>query len=416
MDKANKTIFHIDVNSAYLSWEALERLNEGEKIDLRSIPSIVGGDPVERRGIVLSKSLPCKPYKIQTGESLYMALQKCPYLTIVPARFQLYEHHSNKLMLYLNQFSDRLQQYSIDEAFIDYSYMEEHFGPPMEAADKIRKGIEAELGFTVSIGVGPNKLLAKMATNLRKPNFTNSLFHSEIEKLWALPIEDLFMAGRATAPKLRRIGIQTIGDLARFDVKYLTPHFKSFSHLLWQYANGIDDSEVESSHAAAKSIGNSTTIPYDVSNYEEANRILLHLCESVGKRLRQNNYAASVISVGIRDNNFDYYSHQRKINSPIDSTSELYRHTVALFKEGWRHRPVRQLAVRAEKLSDSRISQLSLFDQQARDKQKKLDRSIDAMRERFGDEALMRASFLCKDTKENHSLYRFSPFRSAAML
>ena len=416
MINTNKTIFHIDVNSAYLAWEAVERLKEGEKLDLRSIPSVVGGDPVERRGIVLSKSLPCKPYKIQTGESLYSALQKCPQLTVIPSRFHLYEHYSDELMIYLNQFSDRVQQYSIDEAFIDYTYMEEHFGAPMEAADKIRKGIEAEMGFTVSIGVGPNKLLAKMATGLRKPNYTNSLFLHEIEKLWALPIENLFMAGRATAPKLRRIGIQTVGDLARYDIKHLTPHFKSFSHLLWRYANGIDDSEVETTHGPAKSIGNSTTIPYDVSNHEDANRILLHLCESVGKRLRQNNYAASVISVGFRDNKFAFYSHQKKIDSPTDSTSELYRHSVALFKEGWRREPIRQLGIRTEKLSDSRISQLSLFDQPARDKQKKLDRAVDAMRERFGDEALMRASFLCHEKKENHSLYRFSPFRSTGGL
>ena len=412
MEKSNKVIFHIDVNSAYLSWEAVERLKSGETVDVRNIPSIVGGDPLARRGIVLSKSLPCKPYKIQTGESLYSALTKCPHLAVIPARFHLYEQYSDNMMSYLRQFSDRVQQYSIDEAFVDYTFMEEHFGPPLEAADRIRKGIEQEFGFTVCIGLSSNKLLAKMATELRKPNFTNSLFPHEIEKMWALPIEELFMAGRATAPKLRHMGINTIGDLARFDVKYLLPHFKSFSYLLLAYANGIDDSELELEQGPAKSIGNSTTIPYDVSTHEDACRILLHLCESVGKRLRQSNAAASVVSVGFRDNMFEAYSHQRKIAMPTNSTTALYRHCADLFREGWRGKPVRQLGVRAEKLSDSRVSQLSLFGQGEADKNRKLDRSIDSIRERFGDEALMRASFLCRDSKENHSLYRFSPFRS----
>jgi len=414
--KSNKVIFHIDVNSAYLAWEAVERLKSGESQDIRNITSIVGGDPATRRGIVLSKSLPCKPYKIQTGESLFSALQKCPELTIIPARFGLYEKYSDKMINYLSNFSDRVQQYSIDEAFVDYTFMEEHFGSPLEAADKIRIGIREKFGFTVCIGVSSNKLLAKMATELRKPDYTNSLFPHEIEKMWVLPIEELFMAGRATAPKLRRIGIQTIGDLANCDIKYLTPHFKSYANVLWQYANGIDDSVVETTHSPAKSIGNSTTTPFDVNNHEDANRILLHLCESVGKRLRQNNYAASVISVSFRDNKMQFYSHQKKIEVPTDSTTELYGHTVELFKAGWRREPLRQLGVRTEKLSDSRTSQLSLFGQAENDKLKTLDRAIDAIRERLGDESVMRASFLCNDKKENHSLDRFSPFRSTGGL
>ena len=411
-----KVIFHIDVNSAYLAWEAIERLKEGETQDIRLIPAIVGGDPATRRGIVLSKSLLCKPYKIETGESLFSALKKCAGLSIFPARFNLYEKYSEGMIEYLNQFSDRVQQYSIDEAFVDYTFMEEHFGPPMIAADKIRNGIKEKFGFTVCVGVGPNKLLAKMATELRKPDFTNSLFPNEIEKMWALPIEELFMAGRATAPKLRRIGIQTIGDLAHYDVKYLVPHFKSFAHMLWRYANGIDDSEVAVSHAPAKSIGNSTTTPFDVTSYEDANRILLHLCEAIGKRLRKNNVSAAVISVGIRNKSFEYYSHQKKISVPTDITTELYRHTMQVFKEGWRKEPIRQLGVRAEKLYDSQFAQIPLFDQGEMEKLKKVDRSVDIIRQRFGDEAVMRATFLCDGYKDGHSLDKFSPFRATGGL
>jgi DNA polymerase-4 len=347
---------------------------------------------------------------------LFSALKKYPGLTIVPARFWVYAKYSDNMMLYLEQFSDRVQQYSIDEAFIDYTYMEEHFGESMEAADKIRNGIKDLFGFTVCIGVSSNKLLAKMATELRKPNFTNSLYPHEIEKMWALPVEELFMAGRATAPKLRRLGINTIGDLARFDVKYLIPHFKFFAHTLSQYANGIDDSTVEPNFNPAKSIGNSTTIPFDVLNCEDANRMLLHLCESVGKRLRRSNFAASIVSVGFRNNQFIHYSKQKKINIPTNSTTELYKYAAEIFKEGWKHEPLRQLGVRAEKLSDSRLCQLSLFDQPNTDKQKNIDRAVDDIRERFGDESVMRASFLCGDKKSDHSLEKFSPFRSTGGL
>ncbi|MCL1883313.1 MAG: DNA polymerase IV [Defluviitaleaceae bacterium] len=415
--KSNRVIFHIDVNSAYLAWEAVERLKDGETQDIRNIPSIVGGDPATRRGIVLSKSLPCKPYKIQTGESLYSALKKFPELAIIPARFGVYEKYSDNMMHYLGRFSDRVQQYSIDEAFIDYTFMEEHFGSPIEAADKIRNGIKEKFGFTVCVGVSSNKLLAKMATELRKPDYTNTLFPNEIEKMWALPIEELFMAGRATAPKLRRIGIETIGDLAKYDVKLLTPIFKSYANILWQYANGIDESIVETQHAPAKSIGNSITIPFDVTGFEDANRVLLHLCESVGKRLRRSNVAASVISVGIRNSSFQYYSRQMKIGTPTDSTTELYRYAVQIFKEGWRREPVRQLGVRAEKLSSGRVFQMTLLDDDdGREKQKILDRSIDAIRGRFGDESLMRASFLCREKKSEHILEKFSPFRDTGGL
>ena len=384
--------FHIDVNSAYLAWEALERLAAGETLDLRTIPSIIGGDEESRRGIVLSKSLPCKPYGIQTGETLMSARKKCPGLVVIPASFDVYERYSDAMIEYLHQFSDRVQQYSIDEAFVDYTHMERHFGPPLAAADKIREGIYKEFGYTVCVGVGPNKLLAKMATELRKPNFTNSLMHHELDKMWRLPIEDLFMAGRATVPKLRQLGIQTIGDLARFDVRYLVPTFKSQSHTLWEYANGIDHSKIEPHHAPAKSVGNSTTIPYDITRYDDANRVLLHLCESTGKRLRRTGMAAGVVSIGIRNSAFEYYAHQRKLTCPTDSTTELYYHASALFRDVWKNEPVRQLGVRAEKLVDANYAQLSL--EEYRRPSKGMSKSIDAIRLRHGDEAVMRASFL----------------------
>lgn len=414
----DRVFFHIDVNSAFLSWDAIERLKAGEELDIRTIPAIVGGDPTTRRGIVLSKSHPCKPYKILTGESLGSALKKCPFLTIIPGRFDLYQKHSNDLITFLGNFSDRIQQYSIDEAFIDYTHMEEHYGPPLVAADMIRNEIRQRFGFTVSIGVGPNKLLAKMATKLRKPDFTNSLFLHELEKMWVLPIEELFMAGRATAPKLRNIGIDTIGDLAKYDLKHLSPQIKSSvnAYMLWQYANGIDDSEISKNQSAAKSIGNSTTISYDVTSIEAASKELLLLCESVGKNLRENNYQTSVISIGVRNSSFDYYSCQEKFSIPTDSTQELHKHVMRIFKKGWRRDPIRQLGVRAEKLTDSRFTQISLLDNGETDRVKRLDSAIDDIRRRFGNESVMRACFLSENPGQDLSLDKFSPFLATGRL
>ena len=192
-----RVIFHIDVNSAYLSWEAVYRLQHGESVDLRTIPSIVGGDPKTRRGIVLAKSIPAKKYKIQTGETVLQAVMKCPDLVIVPPRYDVYIQASSAMLDILKQYSPKIQRFSIDEVFLDYTYMERHFGDPVTAAHRIKDHIHKELGFTVNIGISTNKLLAKMAGDFEKPNKVHTLFPEEIEeKMWPLPIENFLCAGQ----------------------------------------------------------------------------------------------------------------------------------------------------------------------------------------------------------------------------
>ncbi|MBQ8733881.1 MAG: DNA polymerase IV, partial [Anaerotignum sp.] len=285
----SRIIFHIDVNSAFLSWTAVERLNKGEPIDLREIPSIVGGDSETRHGIVLAKSTPAKKYGIVTGEPIAMALRKCPELVCVPPDFPLYARNSRRMFEILSDYSDRIEQFSIDEGFLEYSGMEKLLGPPLETAEMIRQRIKKELGFTVNIGVSCNKILAKMAGELEKPDKLITLFPEEIEeKLWPLPVEDLFMVGRRTSPRLREMGIRTIGELANFPLPLLEKEFKSFGRMLHAYANGIDDSPVvpESEATELKSIGNSTTTSFDVEDRETAYKILLALSETVSMRLR----------------------------------------------------------------------------------------------------------------------------------
>lgn len=283
-------IFHIDVNSAYLSWEAAYRLQQGEKLDIRTIPSVIGGDESSRHGIVLAKSISAKKYNIKTGESLYEARRKCHELAVFPPRYWLYMQCSSAMHEILEEYTPIIQKFSVDESFLDFSNMENLYPDYMKLAETIKERIKRELGFTVNIGISNNKLLAKVASDLKKPDKIHTLFPDEIEKkMWPLSVEDLYMVGRATVPKLHKLNINTIGDLASYDVDILKNILKSHGELIWNYANGIDNSKVrKSNYIEMKGIGNSTTISFDVEDRETAHKVLLSLCETVGMRLRDS--------------------------------------------------------------------------------------------------------------------------------
>ncbi len=391
----DRTIFHIDVNSAYLSWEAVFRLQHGSKIDLRTIPSVVGGDQENRRGIVLARSIPAKKYSIETGETLFSAKQKCPCLVVVPPNYSLYVKCSNAMLQILREYSSHLQRFSVDEVFLDYSGMEKHFGSPVEAAYTIKDRIHLELGFTVNIGISSNKLLAKMAGELSKPNKVHTLYPHEIEeKLWPLPVNNLYMVGRATAPKLHAMGIRTIGDLAKTDPKRLEFKLKSHGLLIWRYAHGLEDSLVRNDPLGMKGLGNSTTAAFDVEDTETAHKFLLSLVETVAARLREAGYCCQLVSIGLKDTNFRYWSHQKKLFVATDSTEEIYSITKILLKECWRGQPLRQIGVHVSKLSPNQFVQLSLFNHKNAEKKHKLDTVIDKIRAKHGSRALIRATFL----------------------
>ena len=295
-------VFHIDVNSAFLSWEAVYRLaHKGGKLDLREIASAVGGDITLRHGIILAKSIPAKVYGIKTGESIPEAKKKCPNLVLVPPNYGLYEQCSAAFMEILREYSDVVEQYSIDEAFVDMSTSCHLFGTPEQTAVQIKDRIREKLGFTVNIGISTNKLLAKMASDFQKPDRMHTLYPEEIkEKMWPLPVSDLFFVGRATATKLLSMGIRTIGELADADPVWLKKMLKKQGEIIWGFANGIDLSPVLAQPPANKGYGNSTTTPYDVTDVETADRVLLALSETVGNRLRADRVQAGMVSVGIR--------------------------------------------------------------------------------------------------------------------
>ncbi|MCM1027870.1 MAG: DNA polymerase IV [Roseburia sp.] len=394
----NPIIFHIDVNSAFLSWSALELLEKGSETDLRLIPSIVGGDRSTRHGVVLAKSIPAKKYGITTGEPVAAAFRKCPTLVTVPPNHSLYHQRSRQLMDYLHGFCPDIEQVSIDECYMDYSPISSKYASPEEAAALIKDSVLEKFGFTVNVGISDRKVLAKMASDFRKPNLVHTLYRREIrEKLWPLPVSRLFLCGRSSAETLKKLGILTIGDLAASDPRILESHLKSHGRMLWRYANGDDDSLVIPEPAEAKGIGNSVTLAADAATREDAVMILLELAESVGKRLRAAHTKAGQVCTEIKYSTFRSVSHQTALPAPSASTDVLYRTACTLFDELWDGSPIRLLGVRAGKLSEEdQPVQLSLFDEDfpTDEKRRKLDAALDQIRSKYGKEAIKRGSLM----------------------
>ncbi|MDB2151417.1 MULTISPECIES: DNA polymerase IV [Clostridium] len=389
----DRIVFHVDVNSAYLSWTAVKLLQYGSSIDIREIPSVIGGDIENRHGIILAASISAKELGIKTGEPIFSAMHKCRDLKVYPPDYDWYVKSSNAMVQLLEEYSPKIQRYSIDECFMDCTHFKDNY---KKMAVKVKMRISDELGFNCNIGISTNKLLAKMASDFKPKNTVHTLFKEEIsQKMWPLPAGDLFMVGRATKEKLSKLNINTIGDIAKADVNLLMQKMHSHGKLIYEYANGIDNSEIRKcNYLDIKGIGNSITISYDVETYEEACRILLALTESATMRLRENRSLCSLVVVSVKTNNFLYYSHQKSLENSTDSTNIIYEGIKKAFREAWKGEKIRQLGVRLTKLCSNEYYQESLFDFENNEKQMKLDKTVDEIRKRFGKEAVIRSTFL----------------------
>ncbi len=415
----SRIIFHIDVNSAYLSWTAVEQLKHGAQVDIRTIPAIIGGDQKSRHGIVLAKSIPAKKYGIRTGEPVANALRKCPGIRMEPPDHALYSSYSRELMDFLRTYTPDIEQVSVDECYLDFTGIAHRFHSCIQAAFEIKDRIRETFGFTVNVGISSNKLLAKMASDFEKPDRVHTLFPEEIRvKMWPLPVGELYMAGGSSVETLAKLGIRTIGDLAQADPDILELHLKSHGRTLWNFANGIDDSPVVTWKTEAKGVGNSTTLPADVTEREEAAKVLLKLAESVGRRLRKAEQKAGMVSVEIRYATFENSSHQKQLFTETASDSRIYQAALELFDELWDGRPIRLLGIRTSKLvSADEPWQMSIFDlPQAQPekkeletgeraaaraaKQEKLSRALDEIRKKYGADAVTRGSFLERKEEE----------------
>lgn len=394
-----RVIFHVDANSAFLSWSAAYRVKVlGENRDLREIPSVVAGDKASRHSIILAKSTPAKKYGIQTGEPLFQAMEKCPDLVVIPPDYELYVRASRSFVELLRQFSPVVEQYSIDEAWVDMTGTERLWGPPRLAAEQMRRRIYEELGFTVNVGISSNKLLAKMAGDFEKPNKVHTLFPEEMaEKFWPLPVRDLFLVGASTERKLKQMGLVTIGDLAHADGALLRKRLGKHGETIWHFANGRNADAVSPEPAENKGYGNSVTTARDVTSIPEANAVLLSLCETVAARMRRDGKWGSCVSIHLRTNEFKHFSHQKMLLGATNITTELYRATCELFEEVWDHvTPLRQLGVQVTRLSEEPYQQYDLFSgisPEQFEKKLRLDETVDALRDKFGEDILRRGKF-----------------------
>ena len=401
-------IFHIDVNSAFLSWTAVEQLKNGAEEDLRTIPSIIGGNQESRHGVVLAKSIPAKKYGIVTGEPVANAFRKCPNLVMAPPNHKMYTEYSKRLMQFLREnYTDEIEQASVDECYMNFTGIAHRYASPVAAAFEIKDAVYKEFGFTVNVGISVNHLLAKMASDFEKPNKVHTLFPEEIPaKMWPLPVSELYMAGKSSVEVLHKLEIRTIGELAKTDPDLLELHLKSHGRTLWEFANGKAGDKVVRERVENKGIGNSTTLPKDVTEEEEARKVLLWLSETVGRRVRKEGMKAKMVSVEIKYNTFQSVSHQKQLQRATNADKVIYETACELFHELWNGHPIRLLGIRTSKLVDeAEPEQISIFDLESvsnqnmvkqeirkNEKQEKLDKAVDQIRKKYGEGAIVRGS------------------------
>lgn len=392
----NRLIFHIDVNSAFLSWESVRRVKQGLP-DLRNVPACIGGDPKKRTGIVVAKSIPAKKYGVQTGEPVAMALRKCPDLVIAKSDFELYIKCSRAFKEICASYAPVMESFSIDEVFLDMTGTSLIYPDPVRTAHEIKDKIRNELGFTVNVGISTNKLLAKMASDFEKPDKVHTLFPEEIPtKMWPLPVRDLLFLGKASEKKLTEAGIHTIGDMAHArETEIQTLLGNKAGHQLWQYACGIDDSPVRAQPEEAKGFSVETTFNDDIVSVEQVLPILLEQCDVVATRMRRKEKKCTSVSVTFRTLDFRNRSHQTTLPNATDMTDEIYKNAKKLFIESWKGEPLRLIGVALTNLTNESFEQMSLFeDNEQKERHRKLDATMDAIRQKFGNDKITRASIM----------------------
>ena len=399
----NRIIFHVDVNSAFLSWEAAKRVKNGES-DIRKIASCIGGDPTTRKGVVLAKSNEAKKQGVKTGEPLSFSLRKCPDLQIFKPDFKLYSSCSKAFKNICKFYSPTIEEFSSDECFLDMTGIVSDFKGLIRTAYEIKDRIKNELGFTVNVGIGENKLCAKLASDFEKPDKVHTLFLSEVPtKMWPLPVGSLLFVGEASTKKLNSFGIYKIGQLANTKIEFLVKHFGNKRSLyMHNFANAIDDSPVVSERPEPKGYSNSVTLEENLFSLKEANKILLALSDAVTGHMRKDGNKAHSISVGIRFLNFKNISHQMSFSEPLSTTSEVYEAAKKLLKELWKdRRPIRLISISLTNLTKrSGCKQLSLFDKPSeklniqKNSDERVDKVIDKLRKKYGFSVIKRGGVM----------------------
>ncbi len=407
----DRVILHSDANCFYASVEMLHRP------ELRNVPMAVGGDPAARHGIVLTANYPAKRRGVKTGMALWQAREVCPEIQFTSPRMDLYLRFSAMLREMYGEYTDRIEPFGCDEAWLDVTESADLKGDGEKIAHELNRRIREELGITVSVGVSYNKIFAKLGSDYKKPDAVTTMYREEFKgKIWRLPASDLLYVGPSTKRKLLKLGIGTIGGIAETDPRILEQHLGKMGGILWAFANGYDTSpvRVENTHAVIKSIGNSVTTPRDLLNEEDVKLVLYVLSESVASRLKKNGFRCRVVEISVRDNGLFSFTRQKKLEQSTDIVREIAENAMALFRENYSWKaPIRSIGVRGAELVTAEFSdQLSLFsDPEYRRKQHRADEAVDDLRRRFGFYSVQRGIMLTDgalshiDAEEDHTVH-----------
>ena len=388
----DRVIYHCDCNSFYCSVELLSHP------ELRTVPAAVCGDPKSRHGIILAKNEPAKRFGVRTAETIWQARQKCPDLVLLPSHHDLYYEYSKKVNAIYDRFTDLIEPFGIDESWLDVTGTLHLFGgDPRALADRIRNTVREELGLTISVGVSFNKIFAKLGSDYKKPDATTVITVDNFRQIvWPLPVTDLLFVGKAAAKVLAQYGVTTIGELAAFDRFALVELLGKQGGQLWNYANGLGNSPVApaGTYTPPKSVGNGETFPRNLTRRDEVGRGVAMLADQVAVRLRKHGMKASTLQVTIRDPKFKDICRQRPLDAPTNTARELAQAAMDILAHSWKSgAPIRAITLTAHNLvpEGEASEQLDLFQAaapQKRERVERLERTMDAIRGKYGKGAV----------------------------
>ena len=403
----DRIIFHIDINHCFAQIE--EMMNP----ELRNVAMCVGGDEKSRSGIVLARNLKAKEYGVQTAETLRDAKKKCPHLVVVPPHSDLYMYYTSKVKDIYREYTDKVESYGADEAWIDVTESYHLFGKPYDLAYEMQRRVLEEYGLTVSVGVSWNKVFAKLGSDLIKPSGMTIITRSNYKEIvWPLPVSELLYVGKQTTPKLNALGIYTIGDLATSSVKKLEKHFGVKGLQMWEFANGVEEGDVDCSGVmpAPKSIGNSTTPSHDINTKHQAKIIFRHLADSIASRLHDEKMKGFTIAISLRDIQLVTITRQKRISKATNNSTEILKTAMMLLDENYTFNiPLRSIGISVSNLIDNpEFEQISIFEntKESNQKQAIIDDTIDKLRDKFGYNVIKRASAVMDKDTENFNAKR----------
>jgi len=392
----DRVILHSDCNSFYASCECL--LNP----TLKNVPMAVCGNPENRHGIILAKNELAKKYDIKTAETIYQAMRKCPQLVLVRSHHSFYEEISKKCNDIYKEYTDMVESFGIDESWLDVTASQKLFGSGKKIADEIRRRFKEEIGITCSVGVSFNKTIAKLASDYKKPDATTVIDKENFKKIvWPMDVSALLYAGKSATVVLNKHNIYTIGDLAEADRNTVTKHLGKLGGLLSDYANGIDDSPVESvyTHHTPKSVSNGSTFDHDLTTFNEIKLGIMHLSDSLSERMKEQHVKCTVLSTQIKYSDFTVVSRQRQLDFSTNLMHDIWGICLELFYEIYNKKPVRAITLAGAQLVSDKdnFMQFSLFDDGLRQKHENVESAVDSIRKKYGTQALSVGALMDKD-------------------